>query len=114
MREQFVVFAWVDQANKCHRHLARPGAALDDQTGRSQSHFEQGSHVRIGGSRPDAMLCRGPRHMTDQPGAWWVILEGFYRRLGHRSEIDEPVFQTKRALAGVVQTLQFDHWYGCF
>src|SRR5215510_13549618 len=83
---QFVGFAWIEEAHRSQRPCATPGVPLDHEAGRADRNV-QGSRCRlVSHDGADRMLGFGPRDMMEQPRAGRFDCKIRRGGFGHRVE----------------------------
>ena len=86
-----------------------PGAPLDHEACGSLIDVEILGEFRVGVAGGDAVLRLGPGHMADQPGVRRCLREILSQRVGHRLQVDKPIFEREGLSFGLMQTAHRQH-----
>ena len=103
---QAITATGMPQLRQSDRNLPVPGPALDNQTGCTDIEIQC---IRFAGrswhSR-DRMFRLAPRHMVDEPGSRWRLIERKTQDFWRCIDIDEPFLQLEGNVIGQVQAPQ--------
>ena len=97
------------EPHRCDRLPVTPGAPLDYEARGPLIDVELRSEFLVGVAGGDAVLGLGPGHMADQPGIRRCLREVLAQRIGHRLQVDQPIFECEGLAFGLMQTAHCQH-----